>query len=168
MKLINVLIVLVVVLLFFRYAYKIRENFECKTIVNYNNKKCPPPFNNEINFWLHDKRSNKHKCNFKKGNILFQSPDECCFYKNKNIIINDKCHRMNKDQIDLNTCLVDSPMSGCGLCTDSNGNGTYVEGTPTGPFNKHLNCIPSKPVLNKNNKVSHNAWFMCNQNKFIR
>ena len=72
---------------------------------------------------------------------------------------------MNVDKIDIKTCLFNSPLSGCGLCTDSNGNGTYVEGTPEGPYN-NLNCIPSKSPI-ENDKVTKNAWIMCNQNKFV-
>ena len=168
MKIINIFTMILLIALFFRYSYKIKENFECKTIVNYNDKKCPPPYNNEVNYWVHDKKNNKHKCKFKRGNILYESPDECCFYKNKNIIINDKCHKMNEDKVDIKTCLFNSPMSGCGLCTDSNGNGSYIEGTQNGPFNKSSNCIPSKSPINNNNKISNNAWFMCHQNKFIK
>jgi len=166
MNLINIFTFAILILLFFRYTYKIKENFECKTIVNYKNKKCPAPFNNEINYWVYDKKTNKHKCKFKKGGILFDSVDECCIDENKNMIINDKCHAMNVDKIDIKTCLFNSPLSGCGLCTDSNGNGTYVEGTPEGPYNNNLNCIPSKSPI-ENDKVTKNAWIMCNQNKFI-
>ena len=38
MNLINIFTFAILILLFFRYTYKIKENFECKTIVNYKNK----------------------------------------------------------------------------------------------------------------------------------
>jgi len=167
-KLLTILLtILFLILLLVRYCYRIKENFECKTIVNNNNPKCPPPYNKEVNFWTHDKKNDVYQCHFKRGNQIYYSPEGCCFDKSKKVVINDKCHQMNIDKVNLKTCLNNSPIPGCGLCTDSNGDGTYMEGTPLGPYDLlNTNCVPGKSQMT-NKKVSKNAWFMCKQNPFI-
>ena len=72
---------------------------------------------------------------------------------------------MNDKGVNLNTCLNNAPMPGCGLCTDGNGDGTYIEGTPLGPYNLlNTNCVPGKEPSKGNLK---NAWIYCQQNPYI-
>lgn len=167
MRISQVFIIILLVLLFFRYCYRIKENFECKTIVDNHNPKCPSPYNKEVNYWVHDKKEGKYKCKFKRGGLVYNSLEDCCFDKGKNIVINDKCHQMNVDTVNLKTCHQNAPINGCGLCTDENGDGSYMEGTPSGPYNLlNTNCVPGKPQY-INGGISKNAWFMCQQNPYI-